>query len=92
MFKKRKKQEVEKKNRWITKERYLFTINLVLSIIISIIVSIFVYNLNKNDILIKGLSNGMNISLSIIMFLFSLVISFVIIANLSNDLFNKIKK
>lgn len=58
---KKKKQEEEKRNRWITKERYLFTITLVLSIIISIIVSIFVYNLNKNDILIKGLSNGMNI-------------------------------
>lgn len=89
---KKQKQEEAKRNLWETKEKSLFTISLVLSIIISIIVSIFVYNLNKNDILIKGLSNGMNISLSIITFLFSLVISFVIIANLSNDLFNKIKK
>ena len=85
---KKQKQEEEKRNRWETKEKYLFTITLVLSIIISTIVSIIVYNLN----LFKGLSNGMNIAFSIITFLFSLFISFVIIANLSNDLFNKIKK
>ena len=85
---KKQKQKEEKRNRWETKEKYLFTITLVLSIIISTIVSIIVYNLN----LFKGLSNGMNIAFSIITFLFSLFISFVIIANLSNDLFNKIKK
>lgn len=85
---KKQKQAEAKRNRWETKEKYLFTITLVLSIIISTIVSIIVYNLN----LFKGLSNGMNIAFSIITFLFSLFISFVIIANLSNDLFNKIKK
>lgn len=85
---KKQKQEEAKRNRWETKEKYLFTITLVLSIIISTIVSIIVYNLN----LFKGLSNGMNIAFSIITFLFSLFISFVIIANLSNDLFNKSKK
>ena len=89
---KKQKQEEEKRNRWETKEKNLFTISFVLSIIFSTIVSIILYNLNKNDVLIKGLSHGLNIAFSIIVFILGFFIFFILIANLSNDLFDKNKK
>lgn len=85
---KKQKQEKEKRNRWLVKERYLFTISLVLSIIISIFVSIIVYNNIKNG----DLSKSMNIFFSIIAFLITMFISFAFIAKASNSLFDKTKK